>query len=300
MEPLYLSIPAGEFKERIKELKDLLKSCNLCGRECGTDRYKERGFCNAEERMEVASVNPHYGEEKPLVGRSGSGTIFLSNCTCRCVYCQNWNISQGGEGRFMSEEEVAEKMLYLQELGCNNVNWVTPTQYIPQLVSSLFLARERGLNIPIVYNTGGYDNPEVIEMLSGIVDIYMPDVKYGSNENAEKYSEVKRYWEIVRECLREMHSQVGDLKINKKGIAVRGLLVRHLVLPGGIAESDKVLKFIAEEISVDSYVNIMDQYRPCYNARKYRELSRGITLQEYREVKDIAENLGLHRGFQGM
>ncbi len=247
--------------------------------------------------MKVSSSFAHYGEERPLVGRGGSGTIFLSNCTSKCVYCQNWTISQGEEGKEVSEEEVALSMLFLQRIGCHNINWVSPTHYVPQLVKSLLIAREGGLEIPIVYNTGGYDCEDTIRLLDGIVDIYMPDIKYGSNENGSKYSKVQNYWDVVRKAVKAMHRQVGDLKINERGIAERGLLIRHLVLPNDIAESEKVLEFIAKEISTNSYVNIMDQYRPCHNASKYEELSRPITRREYLKVIEKAVHLGLSRGF---
>ena len=297
MEPSYLSLSETDFKSRVEKLWDKLTSCDLCGNQCNINRFEKKGSCNAGLRMEVSSSFPHYGEERVLVGRGGSGTIFLSNCTCKCVYCQNWTISQSGEGKEASEEEVAITMLFLQKIGCHNINWVSPTHYTPQLVKSLIIAKEGGLKIPIVYNTGGYDSEDTIKLLDGIVDIYMPDIKYGSNENGLKYSKVNDYWDVSRKAVKEMHTQVGDLKINNYGIAERGLLIRHLVLPNDIAESEKVLEFIANGLSTDSYVNIMDQYRPCFNASEYEELSRPITRREYTKLIDKAELLGLHRGF---
>lgn len=297
MEPSYLSLSETDFKSRVEKLWDKLTSCDLCGNQCNINRFEKKGSCNAGFRMEVSSSFPHYGEERVLVGRGGSGTIFLSNCTCKCVYCQNWTISQSGEGKEASEEEVAITMLFLQKIGCHNINWVSPTHYTPQLVKSLMIAKEGGLKIPIVYNTGGYDSEDTIKLLDGIVDIYMPDIKYGSNENGLKYSKVNDYWDVSRKAVKEMHTQVGDLKINNYGIAERGLLIRHLVLPNDIAESEKVLEFIANRLSTDSYVNIMDQYRPCFNASEYEELSRPITRREYIKLIDKAEVLGLHRGF---
>ena len=297
MSASYLSLSEKEFKSRVEKLWDKLLSCDLCGNQCKSDRFKKNGTCNAGISLMVSSSFPHYGEERPLVGRNGSGTIFLSNCTCKCEYCQNWTISQGREGKEASLEEVALSMLFLQKIGCHNINWVSPTHYTPQLVKSLLIAKEGGLEIPIVYNTGGYDSKDTIKLLDGIVDIYMPDVKYGSNENGLKYSKIHNYWDVVRKAVKEMHRQVGDLKINDFGIAERGLLIRHLVLPNDIDESDNVLEFIAKEISTNSYINIMDQYRPCYKVIEYEELSRPITRREYIKVIDKAEQLGLHRGF---
>ncbi len=297
MDPFYLSISEESFREKVEELWKTLSCCKLCGWECGVNRFKEKGACRAGVKMEVSSAFPHFGEEEVLVGRNGSGTIFLSNCSCKCVYCQNWPISQGGEGREVTEEEIATTMINLQKLGSHNINWVSPTHYVPQLVKSLSIAKELGLRIPIVYNTGGYDSIQTIQMLDGIVDIYMPDIKYGSNENGLKYSKVKDYWDVVRIAIKEMHTQVGDLLINDKEIAERGLLIRHLVLPNKKSESEKVLKFILNEISPDSYLNIMGQYRPCFKASKYKELTRPITRREYQEVIDKARELGLHRGF---
>jgi putative pyruvate formate lyase activating enzyme len=297
MSALYLSLSYEEFKKRIEKLWDKLTSCDLCGNRCMVNRFEQTGLCNSGVKMKVSSAFPHYGEERPLVGKGGSGTIFLSNCTCKCVFCQNWTISQGGEGKEASEEEIATTMLFLQKIGCHNINWVTPTHFVPQLVKSLFIARESGLTLPIVYNTGGYDSLDTIKLLNGIIDIYMPDIKYGNNENGLKYSNVKNYWDIVRKSVKEMHSQVGDLKINNYGIAENGLLIRHLVLPNYIADSEKVLLFIANELSIDSYLNIMDQYRPCYKAGEYNDISRRITRREYLKVLEKAEKLGLHRGF---
>lgn len=293
--PVYLQLSDEDFKNRIEELYSILNVCTLCGHECKIDRRNKRGICNSGMSAKISSVFPHFGEERPLVGIHGSGTIFLSNCNCKCVYCQNFDISHLGKGKELSEEEIADKMIYMQETGCHNINWVSPTHYAPQLIRSLFIARERGLKIPIVYNTGGYDSLELIKMLSGIIDIYMPDIKYGNSENAFKYSGVKSYWDIVRDSVREMHRQVGDLIINDFGIAERGLIIRHLVLPNDLASSDKVLKFIADEISKYSYVNIMKQYTPYFKAENYKELTRGITEEEYSRVLNKAQKLGLRR-----
>lgn len=297
MIPLYFSLIKKEFELRVEELWEILSSCDLCGWQCKVNRLEQKGTCKSGIIAKVSSAFPHYGEERPLVGRNGSGTIFLSNCTCKCVYCQNWTISQKGEGKEVNEEDIALMMLHLQGIGCHNINWVTPTHFVPQLVKSLLIAKENGLKIPVVYNTGGYDSLKTLKLLKGIVNIYMPDIKYGSNENGLKYSKIPDYWDVARKAVKEMHSQVGDLKINDAGIAERGLLIRHLVLPNNIAESERVIEFIAKEISVNSYVNIMDQYRPCFNASKYEGLRRRITRKEYQEAVDTAKQMGLHRGF---
>jgi putative pyruvate formate lyase activating enzyme len=283
------------FANRIEELYNILNSCSLCGHRCKVDRNKERGVCGVGVKVKISSAFPHFGEERPLVGTHGSGTIFLSNCNCKCVYCQNYDISHFGKGVEVSEEEIAKKMITLQDIGCHNINWVSPTHFAPQLVKALFIAREKGLKLPVVYNTGGYDSPELIEMLDGIIDIYMPDIKYGSNENANKYSGAKDYWDVVRVSVKKMHSQVGDLVIDNFGIVRRGLLIRHLVLPNDIAKSDRVLEFIREELSEDTYVNIMKQYNPCFKASDYQELARGITQEEYVKVLNKAKELGLRR-----
>lgn len=292
---VYLRLSKKEFKNRIEKLYGILNACILCGHECKVNRNYDKGICNSGISLKISSVFPHFGEERPLVGNRGSGTIFLANCNCKCVYCQNFSISHLGEGKEISEEKLASKMIYLQNIGCHNINWVSPTHFAPQLIKSLFIARQNGLKIPVVYNTGGYDSPELIEVLAGIIDIYMPDVKYGSNEAGRKYSGVKNYWDIVRASVKKMHSQVGDLVIDSSGVAKRGLLIRHLVLPNDVAVSDKVLEFIADEISKDSYVNIMKQYTPYFKASRYKELKRNITEEEYREVLNRARELGLLR-----
>jgi putative pyruvate formate lyase activating enzyme len=293
--PVYLQLSEREFKNRIEKLYIILNACTLCGHECKVNRHFEKGLCNSGLDLRISSVFPHFGEERPLVGTHGSGTIFLSNCNCKCVFCQNFSISHLGEGDMISEEEIASKMIYLQDIGCHNINWVSPTHFAPQLVKALFIAREKGLKAPVVYNTGGYDSLGLIKMLAGIIDIYMPDIKYGNNKNALKYSGVKKYWDFVKVSVKEMHSQVGDLIIDDYGIAKRGLIIRHLVLPNNIAASEEVLKFIADEISENSYVNIMKQYTPYFKASNYKEFMRGITMEEYLRVLNKAKELGLTR-----
>ncbi|MDH7515444.1 MAG: radical SAM protein [Bacteroidota bacterium] len=243
--------------------------------------------------MRVSSIGAHFGEERVLVGGYGSGTIFFAGCNLHCAFCQNWSISQLAEGEEVTDEALCGFMLELQGKGCHNINIVTPTHYTAHLASAMALATERGLEIPLVYNCGGYENVEVLKMLDGIVDIYMPDIKYGSNEAAARYSSVPDYWDAVRRAVREMHRQVGDLHIGPDGLARRGLLVRHLVLPHGIAASRAVIDFLADEISVNTYINVMDQYRPAWQAARYPELMRRIEPREWESVAEYAVSKGL-------
>ena len=245
----------------------------------------------------VSSVFPHFGEEPPLVGYFGSGTIFLTHCNLRCIFCQNYDISHGGQGKEVTTNEFADYMIYLQRLGCHNINFVTPTHFTSQIISTLPKAIEMGLELPLVWNCGGYESVEVIKLLDGIVDIYMPDFKYSSSPSAKKYSKAPDYPDIVKEILREMHRQVGVLKMDNRGIAYRGLLIRHLIMPDGIAGTREAMEFIAKELSPDSYVNIMDQYRPCYKAFEHPEIDRRITTEEYEDAVRFAREAGLHRGF---
>ncbi len=299
MLPSYISdISLEELKERRDKLYELLEACRLCPNECGTNRkLNDSGNCRSGYLPIVSSYFPHFGEEPPLVGRFGSGTIFFTNCNLDCKFCQNYDISHYGIGKEISIEDLASMMIYLQNRGCHNINFVTPTHFTPQIVDALIIARERGLEIPLVYNCGGYESIETLKLLDKIIDIYMPDIKYSSNENAFKYSGISNYWDVVREAVKEMHRQVGDLVISTTGIAKRGLLIRHLVLPNDIAGSRKVLQFIASEISKNSYVNIMDQYRPAYLANNYLELNRSLREREFFEVVQYAKEIGLHRGF---
>ncbi len=300
MLPLYLEkFSIHELQECSQKLNQLLESCKICPNECNVNRHFEKsGLCRSGDKVIISSVSPHYGEEPPLVGHFGSGTIFFTNCNLSCEFCQNYDISHLGIGREISIEELAQAMMNLQNRGCHNINFVTPTHFTPQIVQALILAIEKGLEIPLVYNCGGYESVNTLKLLDGIIDIYMPDIKYSINENAEKYSGAKNYWDFVQPAIKEMHRQVGDLKISKRGIAQRGLLIRHLVLPNQLTGSEKVLDFIANEISKDSYVNIMNQYRPAYRADNYKELSRQITTGEYFEVVNYAKDLGLWRGFE--
>ena len=255
------------------------------------------GFCRAGIKPMVSSFHPHFGEEPPISGYNGSGTIFLTHCSLRCVYCQNYPISQLGEGREVSVEDLASMMLELERQHCHNINFVTPTHYMPQILEAIFIAREKGLRLPLVYNCGGYESLEALEILDGVVDIYMPDMKYSDNEVAKKYSNAPDYFEINKLAVKEMYRQVGDLKI-VRGIARRGLLIRHLVLPGGLAGSEAIFDFIVKELSPRTYVNIMAQYYPCHLAHNFPEIDHRITHQEYIKVLRIAQRKGLENGFK--
>jgi putative pyruvate formate lyase activating enzyme len=283
-------------EERARKARQYLKSCTLCPRECRVNRLEgQRGFCKVGERAMVSSVGPHFGEEAPLVGKQGSGTIFFSGCNLGCLFCQNYDISHLMSGEEVSEEELARQMLFLRGLGCHNINLVTPTHVVPQILRALALARHQGLDLPVVYNCGGYESLETLRLLNGEVQIYMPDFKYGDNDAGRKYSCVDDYFHRASEALREMYRQVGDLVIDQQGIAQKGLLIRHLVLPGGLAGTEQVMRFVAQELSPNSYVNVMAQYYPQYRATEFPELNGRITDQEYRQAIDIAKRYGITR-----
>jgi len=294
----YLSLVAsGELAKRVEGAYRHLEECDLCARYCRVNRRKgiEGAVCRTGERAVVESYGAHHGEEDPLRGWGGSGTIFFSWCNLRCVFCQNWDISQRGIGREVESREIADMMLKLQADGCHNINLVSPSHVVAQVIAAVSEAAGRGLRLPLVYNTGGYDSLEALALLDGIIDIYMPDMKYGDSTLARKYSKVRNYVEVNRAALKEMHRQVGDLVLDEHGIAQRGLLVRHLVMPHGIAGTEQVLSFLANEISRNTYLNLMDQYRPCYRADEFPELDRPVTSEEYREALEIAARHGLTR-----
>ena len=295
-EPSYLKlIASGELEHRLKALYARLSPCRLCPNECGVDRLSgEKGLCQVGDKPMVSSYGPHFGEEGPLVGFGGSGTIFFTYCNLSCVYCQNWEISHLGEGEEISVKDLARIMLLLRARGCHNLNFVTPTHQVPFIVEALKLAAEEGLRLPLVYNCGGYESVETLRLLEGIVDIYMPDFKYADEKVAAKLSKVKGYPQKAKEALKEMHRQVGDLVL-EEGLAVRGLLVRHLVLPGDLSGTKEVLTFIAREISPNTYVNLMDQYRPCGEAWKYPPLDRVLFREEYEKALKWAREVGLTR-----
>jgi putative pyruvate formate lyase activating enzyme len=294
--PSYLLLSSGVLSDKVREAEEILKNCTLCPRSCGVDRTSgERGFCETGDKPFVSSWGPHFGEERPLVGRFGSGTIFFGSCNLGCIFCQNYSISHLREGSEISFEKLAEIMLALQRGGCHNINLVTPTHQMPMILRSLQIASERGLRLPVVYNCGGYESLHSIKLLEGIVDIYMPDFKYSDPEMASRYSDARDYPEVAMAAIKEMHRQVGDLTLDERGIALRGLLVRHLVLPEGIAGTQGVVKFIAEEISKNTYINIMDQYHPCFKAFDNPPLNRRITDIEYKEAIRMAIEAGLKR-----
>ena len=296
-QPSYIKLyETGELHKRIELLNKILEDCCLCPRNCRVNRFKgEKGVCRVGALPMVSSFHAHFGEERPLVGYYGSGTIFLTYCNLKCLFCQNYDISHLGEGREISREELGSMMISLMRQGCHNINFVTPTHQAAQIVSSLPSAIENGLDIPLVYNCGGYESVETIKLLDGIIDIYMPDFKYGNNESAKKLSAAPDYVEVAKGAVKEMHRQVGDLKIDKRGIAQRGLLIRHLVLPSSLAGTREVMRFVAKEISRNTYVNIMGQYRPCYKAFEHPPMNRRITSEEFEEAVRIAREEGLGR-----
>jgi putative pyruvate formate lyase activating enzyme len=296
-EPAYLRLlHTGELKARVKRAYEHLSVCDVCPWRCPVDRRAgEAGVCRTGVRAKVSSYGPHLGEEDPLRGWRGSGTIFFSRCNLRCRYCQNHDISQTDAGSEVEPEELAEIMLRLQHSGCHNINLVSPTHVVPQVMAAVLIAAQAGLRLPLVYNTGGYDSLEMLRLLDGVVDIYMPDMKYSDAKIARQYSTVRDYPQVNQAAVREMHRQVGDLQIDERGLATRGLLVRHLILPNDLAGTQEVLRFLAEEISPNTYLNLMDQYRPAYRAFRYPELNRRITMEEYRSAVQMALDLGLRR-----
>jgi len=286
----------GELKDRVEAAKSLLESCSVCPRCCGVNRLEGKiGKCRTSSEAMVSSYGPHFGEELPLVGKQGSGTIFFTNCNLRCLFCQNYSISQLGEGEQVSKEDLAYMMLSLQAQGCHNINLVSPTHVVSPILEALEIAIESGLHLPLLYNSGGYDSIETLKILDGVIDIYMPDMKYSDEEIAKEFSGIGNYPSINKAAVKEMYHQVGDLEINKEGIAQRGLLVRHLVLPNGLAGTKEVVDFLAKEISPHTYVNIMNQYHPCYKASQVPSLARRISPAEFQEAMELAYQAGLSR-----
>ncbi len=297
-EPGYLKLHrSGELKKRGQALWKMMDGCTLCPRQCGAERLAgERGFCQASSRLEIASYHPHFGEERSLVGSGGSGAVFFTNCGLRCVFCINWQISQGGMGEPWSIEDLASAMLQLQNGGCHNINVVTPTHYSAHIVKALDLAAARGLRVPLVYNTCGWERLEVLELLDGVVDIYLPDFKYADGKMAAKYSSgAESYPEETHAAIREMHRQVGVAKPASDGLMYRGLMIRHLVMPNDVGGTCQVIRRIAETLPEDTYLNIMSQYRPMFKASDYPALARRITRAEYAEALACAEEAGLTR-----
>ena len=296
-EPAYLKLhKTGELKKRAEELWAIMEGCRLCPRTCGVNRHEgESGVCQAPgTTLVISASHPHFGEERPLVGKGGSGTIFLTHCNLRCAFCQNWEIANLGRGSERTIDDFAGMMIELQEIGCHNINLVTPTHYSAHILKAIDMAAERGLRLPIVYNTSGWERLEILELLDGIVDIYLPDFKYWDSEMSARYSSgAESYPEMTAEAILEMHRQVGVAKPVRDGIMQRGLMIRHLVMPNNVGGSEKVMEWIAGNLPKDTYVNIMAQYSPVFKAYDYPELSRRITKQEYIKVVEKAKDLGL-------
>jgi putative pyruvate formate lyase activating enzyme len=295
--PLYLeTAQKGILSQRIAYAQKALKACNLCPRKCRVDRSAgQPGICKTGHQAVVASFNAHFGEESPLVGRHGSGTIFFSHCNLLCSFCQNFDISHEGWGEEVTDEQLAGIMLALQDAGCHNINFVTPSHVVPQILSSLAVAIDRGLCLPLVYNTSAYDRVSTLKLLEGIVDIYMPDFKFWDPEVAQRTCMAADYPKVAKRAIMEMHRQVGDLVIDSEGLARRGLLLRHLVLPAGLAGTRKIMGFIARKVSDRTYVNLMAQYRPCGRAAEIAELASPLSRQDYLRAVKEAEAEGITR-----
>jgi putative pyruvate formate lyase activating enzyme len=294
--PAYLKIPISEIERRAEESIDSLKDCHVCPRNCAVDRLTDHvAVCKTGRYARVASYYPHFGEENCLRGRKGSGTIFFSMCNLRCVFCQNYDISQLQSGILATPDLLSDMMLKLQKMGCHNINFVTPEHVVPQILEALPSAIRNGLKLPLVYNTSAYDSMESLHWMDGIVDIYMPDFKFFTEEHSRTYSKAKDYGEVARQTIKEMHRQVGDLFIAEDGLAKRGLLIRHLVMPGGVADTKEIMSYIASEISANTYVNVMAQYRPEAKTDRYPEIHRRIYREEFEDAVRITRAAGLHR-----
>jgi putative pyruvate formate lyase activating enzyme len=309
IEPAYMALfRSGELAERAKRAVERLDSCDLCARYCRVNRLLsvKGAVCRTGRRAVVNSFGPHHGEERPLSGTRGSGTIFFTWCSLRCVFCQNYQIAQLGEGNEVTAEQLADMMLRLQDRGCHNINFVTPSHVVAQILEALVLAAESGLRVPLVYNTAGYDSHEALTLLDGVFDIYLPDMKYGDSAVAHRHSKVRKYVEVNQAAVREMYRQVGDLVVDGVGVARRGLLVRHLVLPGGLADTEAVLEFLRQDVSPTVSVNLMPQYRPYFKAHQYPPLDRALTREEFLAAVGAARRSGLRlvdgptlRGIEG-
>jgi putative pyruvate formate lyase activating enzyme len=285
----------GVLAERIEQAYGIFEQCVLCPRQCGVNRLAgERGFCRAPAKLVIYTAQPHFGEEISLVGSNGSGTIFFSNCNLRCIFCQNWPIAHEGRGEEFEDEDLAAMMLKLQKIGCHNINLVTPTHVMPNILNATRIALKKGLRIPLVYNTSGYERLEIVQLLDGIVDIYLPDMKYMDPLQAARYSSGARdYPDMTKKAIIEMHRQVGVHQADKKGVALHGLMIRHLVMPNRVAGTKEFVRWVSENLPKNTYVNIMAQYRVDYKAYDYPLIARGITVQEFLEAMDWAEQYGL-------
>jgi len=300
--PMYPSYLESYHNSRLGKITEkaftMLESCSICPRRCKVNRLKnEKGFCKTGFKPKVCSYMPHHGEEPPISGMRGSGAIFFSHCNMACVYCQNYEFSQLGQGREVDFEELAKIMLELQGMGCHNINLVTPTHVLPQILKALESAIPKGLKIPIVYNTGGYELPEIIKLLEGIVDIYLPDMRYADSEAAVKYSSAPDYPEYNQAAVKEMQRQAGVARMDNEGIIKSGLVIRHLVLPNNLSGTDKIMRFIKEDISEDTYISLMSQYLPYHKAAEFSEICRRLQHKEYEEAKLIMQRYGLYNGW---
>jgi len=295
--PSYLELyDRGVLQERSRLALDQLRECRLCPRQCGSDRNSDRSsICGTGRYARVSSYGPHHGEEDCLSGRRGSGTVFFSGCSLRCVFCQNSSISQGGEGEEVGPDSLAGMMLELQERGCHNINLVTPSHVVPQILEALLTAAGQGLRLPLVYNSGGYDSDFELRLLDGVIDIYMPDLKFMESQAARRYLKAADYPDVAKSALKEMHRQVGALEFDADGLARRGVLVRHLVMPGRLADAQAAMTFLAKEVSPDTYVNLLAQYRPSWKSGDYREIDRPIRSNEFDQALQAARKTGLHR-----
>jgi putative pyruvate formate lyase activating enzyme len=299
MYPTYLdAFNSGKLERLIEQVFKMLESCAICPRQCKVNRLKDqKGFCKTGLKAKACSYMPHHGEEPPISGERGSGTIFFSHCNMNCVYCQNYEFSQAGEGREVRAADLAAFMLELQSLGCHNINLVTPTHVMPQILKALHIAISKGLKIPLVYNTGGYELPEMIRLLDGVVDIYLADMRYADPEMSAKYSNAPEYPKYNQASVKEMQRQVGIADMDDQGIIKRGLIIRHLVLPNNISGTGKIMKFIAQELSPEIYISLMSQYIPYYRAQEFADISRRVTLEEYEEAKEAMHKCGLYNGW---
>ena len=296
-EPAYIETSrTGLLKKKVDQACKILSACTLCPRRCKVDRRSgETGVCMTADKAYVSSYSPHFGEEAPLVGRHGSGTVFFTHCNLLCLFCQNFDISHQGVGESVSNEQLANIMMHLQGSGCHNINFVTPSHVVPQILSAVEIAVELGLRVPLVYNSSGYDSLQTLKLLEGIFDIFMPDFKFWDADVAQKTCDAEDYPEVARQALIEMHRQVGDLATDASGIAQRGVLLRHLVLPHGLAGTRQVMKFVAERVSTNTYVNIMPQYRPCGRAAEIKELSQHLSQKDFQAALEAARQEGIGR-----
>ncbi len=294
-DPGYLNLyRTGELERRAAEAADRLSHCVMCAQACNVNRTRgELGFCRTGRLARVAGFGRHFGEEDVLVGTGGSGTIFFANCNLACIFCQNYDISACGAGEEVTPHRLAQMMLNLQAKGCHNINLVSPSHVVAQILEALVVAAGEGLRLPLVYNTGGYDALPTLKLLCGVVDIHMPDFKFSDANAAERFSSAPRYPAVARAAIREMHRQVGDLVVDEHGVARRGLILRHLVMPARLSDTREIMRFIARDISPDTYVNVMGQYRPAYLAEEYPELNRPLSRSEYHEALSIARDEGL-------